>query len=85
MELQEPVSKMAGADLEAKIKELALSVKPEKFEDVCQDIQFLLDEQNARAKAIAKKHKKFYDNRTVADVFKHYWLAIQIERSKDEN
>lgn len=79
------LTKLSGADLEARIKDLAISVKPERFEQVCEYMQILLDEQNARAKAIAKKHKKFYDNRTVADVFKHYWLAIQIERSKDEN
>lgn len=85
MDIKVPISKMSGADLEQHIKELALSVKPEKFEDICNDIQLFLDEQNLRARTIAKKYKKFHDNRTVADVFKHYWLSIQVERSKGEN
>lgn len=77
------IEHLTGVELEAEIRNLAIITKPENFENMCNSLQILLDEQNARARHIANKYKRTFINRTVADVYRRYWLANTIERSRD--
>lgn len=77
------VNEISGADLEDKIKRIAILTKPQSFEKAYDCIQILLNEQNRRGRIIAKKYNKTYVNRTVADVFRKYWLDNAIQSAKD--